>query len=157
MPDKHLVGLTQSYSCTLEQITTVRTELRSQFWRQFLGDVDTLPPVLYGLHHSRPSGEKDDEQEVLYTTALEPDQVPDKVQEGQPLVLPGGEFAMFSYEGAHRGAARLHPDGVRHLPAGAPADAPQRHDIERFYPKGERRPHQAPIEIKCDYLIPIRR
>ena len=55
LPDKHLVGLTQSYSCTLEQITTVRTELRSQFWRQFLGDVDTLPPVLYGLHHSRPS------------------------------------------------------------------------------------------------------
>ena len=38
LPDKHLVGLTQSYSCTLEQITTVRTELRSQFWRQFLGD-----------------------------------------------------------------------------------------------------------------------
>ena len=24
LPDKHLVGLTQSYSCTLEQITTVR-------------------------------------------------------------------------------------------------------------------------------------
>lgn len=124
LPDKHLVGLTQSYSCTLEQITTVRTELRSQFWRQFLGDVETLPPVLYGLHHSRPSQEKDDEQEVLYTTALEPDQVPDKVQEGQPLVLPGGEFAMFSYE--DRGTARLYSDGLRHLPAGAPADAPQR-------------------------------
>ena len=139
LPDKRLVGLTQSYSCTLEQITTVRTELRSQFWRQFLGDVETLPPVLYGLHHSRPSQEKDDEQEVLYTTALEPDQVPDKAQEGQPLVLPGGEFAMFSYEG--------------------PTELTRRkgHDIERFYPKGERRPHQAPIEIKCDYLIPIRR
>ena len=103
MPDKHLVGLTQSYSCTLEQITTVRTELRSQFWRQFLGDVDTLPPVLYGLRHSRPSQEKDDEQEVLYTTALEPDQVPDKVQEGQPLVLPGGNLRCSATKGPPRG------------------------------------------------------
>ena len=52
---------------------------------------------------TRARAEKDDEQEVLYTTALEPDQVPDKVQEGQPLVLPGGEFAMFSYEGPTEG------------------------------------------------------
>ncbi|ASM24471.1 MDR efflux pump AcrAB transcriptional activator RobA [Serratia marcescens] len=157
LPDKHLVGLTQSYSCTLEQITTVRTELRSQFWRQFLGDVETLPPVLYGLHHSRPSQEKDDEQEVLYTTALEPDQVPDKVQEGQPLVLPGGEFAMFSYEGPTENLQDfiLTVYGTC-LPA-LQLTRRKGHDIERFYPKGERRPHQAPIEIKCDYLIPIRR
>jgi len=136
LPDKHLVGLTQSYSCTLEQITTVRTELRSQFWRQFLGD---------------------DEQEVLYTTALEPDQVPDKVQEGQPLVLPGGEFAMFSYEGPTEGLQDfiLTVYGTC-LPA-LQLTRRKGHDIERFYPKGERRPHQAPIEIKCDYLIPIRR
>lgn len=157
MPDKHLVGLTQSYSCTLEQITTVRTELRSQFWRQFLGEVETLPPVLYGLHHSRPSQEKDDEQEVLYTTALEPDQVPDKVQEVQPLVLPGGEFAMFSYEGPIGGLQDFILTVYGTCLPELKLTRRKGHDIERFYPKGERRPHQAPTEIKCDYLIPIRR
>lgn len=157
LPDKHLVGLTQSYSCTLEQITTVRTELRSQFWRQFLGEVETLPPVLYGLHHSRPSQEKDDEQEVLYTTALEPDQVPDKVQEVQPLVLPGGEFAMFSYEGPIGGLQDFILTVYGTCLPELKLTRRKGHDIARFYPKGERRPHQAPTEIKCDYLIPIRR
>lgn len=157
LPDKHLVGLTQSYSCTLEQITTVRTELRSQFWRQFLGEVETLPPVLYGLHHSRPSQEKDDEQEVLYTTALEPDQVPDKVQEVQPLVLPGGEFAMFSYEGPIGGLQDFILTVYGTCLPELKLTRRKGHDIERFYPKGERHPHQAPTEIKCDYLIPIRR
>ena len=93
---------------------------------------------------------------MLYTTALEPDQVPDKVQEGQPLVLPGGEFAMFSYEGPTEGLQDfiLTVYGTC-LPALQLTRRRARH--RALYPKGERRPHQAPIEIKCDYLIPIRR
>ena len=37
------------------------------FWKQFLLETDTVPPVLYGLHQVRASQEKDDEQEILYT------------------------------------------------------------------------------------------
>lgn len=35
LPSLSLVGVTQSYTCTLEQICRVRTELRTQFWRDF--------------------------------------------------------------------------------------------------------------------------
>ncbi|HEJ7041103.1 TPA: MDR efflux pump AcrAB transcriptional activator RobA [Serratia liquefaciens] len=155
LPELHLIGLTQSYSCTLEQISNFRTELRSQFWRQYLGEAETLPPVLYGLHHSRPSQEKDDEQEVLYTTALEPHHVPKEIQAGQPL--QGGEYAMFSYEGPASGLQDfiLTLYGTC-LPA-LKLTRRKGHDIERFYPKGDRRPPQPPTEINCDYLIPIRR
>uniref|UniRef100_A0A182SBB9 HTH araC/xylS-type domain-containing protein n=1 Tax=Anopheles maculatus TaxID=74869 RepID=A0A182SBB9_9DIPT len=157
LPEQHLIGLTQSYSCTLEQISNFRNELRAQFWRLYLGDAETLPPVLYGLHHSRPSQGKDDEQEVLYTTALEPHHVPANVQEGQPITLPGGEYAMFCYQGPSSGLQ----DFILMLYGTClPALGLTRrkgHDIERFYPKGDRRPPQAPTEIKCDYLIPIRR
>ncbi|CAI1041329.1 Right origin-binding protein [Serratia grimesii] len=113
--------------------------------------------MLYGLHHSRPSQEKDDEQEVLYTTALEPDHVPAKIQAGQPLVLQGGEYAMFSYEGPASGLQDfiLTVYGTC-LPA-LKLTRRKGHDIERFYPKGDRRPPQPPTEINCDYLIPIRR
>ena len=103
LPEQHLIGVTQSYSCTLEQITTHRTELRLHFWQQYLGDADHLPPVLYGLHHSRPNQEKDDEQEIFYTTAIEPQHVPGNVPEGQPVILQGGEYVQFNYEGALEG------------------------------------------------------
>src|SRR5471032_1584021 len=91
LPEQHLIGITQSYSCTLEQISTYRNEMRLHFWRQYIGEAKTLPPVLYGLHHSRPSQEKDDEQEVLYTTAIEPNHLPENV-EGQPIVVQEGEY-----------------------------------------------------------------
>lgn len=155
--EQHLIGLAQSYSCTLEQISKFRTELRSQFWRQYLGEAETLPPVLYGLHHSHPSPEKDDEQEVLYTTALEPNHVPENVQEGQPLVLQGGEYAKFRYEGPASGLQdfilMLYGTCLPTLNL----TRRKGHDIERFYPKGDRQPPQPPIAINCDYLIPIRR
>lgn len=44
--------------------------MRYQFWHDFLGNAPTIPPVLYGLNETRPSQDKDDEQEVFYTTAL---------------------------------------------------------------------------------------
>lgn len=88
-PNLSLVGVTQSYTCTLEQISRVRTELRTQFWRDFLHavqDIRDIPPVLYGLHHAHPSQEKDDEQTIFYTTALEPHLLPKQVtREVQPI------------------------------------------------------------------------
>lgn len=157
MVEHHLIGLAQSYSCTLEQISKFRTELRLQFWRQYLGEAETLPPVLYGLHHSHPSPEKDDEQEVLYTTALEPHHVPKNVQEGRPLVLQGGEYAKFRYAGPASGLQdfilMLYGTCLPTLKL----TRRKGHDIECFYPKGDRLPPQPPTAINCDYLIPIRR
>lgn len=53
-------------------------------------------------HHSRPNQEKDDEQEIFYTTAIEP-HVPGNVPEGQPVILQGGEYVQFNYEGPLEG------------------------------------------------------
>ena len=75
LEDTPLIGVTQSYSCSLEQISDFRHEMRYQFWHDFLGNAPTIPPVLYGLNETRPSQDKDDEQEVFYTTALAQDQL----------------------------------------------------------------------------------
>ena len=77
LEDTPLIGVTQSYSCSLEQISDFRHEMRYQFWHDFLGNAPTIPPVLYGLNETRPSQDKDDEQEVFYTTALAQDQADD--------------------------------------------------------------------------------
>lgn len=156
LPEQHLIGITQSYSCTLEQISTYRNEMRLHFWRQYIGEAKTLPPVLYGLHHSRPSQEKDDEQEVLYTTAIEPNHLPENV-EGQPIVVQEGEYAMFHY----KGAPELLQEFILTLYGTClpllKMTRRKGQDIERFYTRNKVPSATAPTEIECDYLIPIRR
>ncbi|NKI75336.1 MDR efflux pump AcrAB transcriptional activator RobA [Dickeya sp. CFBP 2040] len=156
MPETQLVGLTQSYTCNLEQITCFRTEIRVHFWRQYLGEVKEVPPVLYGLHHSRPSKEKDDEHEVLYTTALEPHHVPESVHSGEPVTLPGGDYALFIYEGP---ADDLQDFIITLYDTCLPTYKLTRRkgfDAERFYPKGPKEA-EPPKIIRCEYLIPIQR
>ncbi|GBU11429.1 transcriptional regulator [Enterobacterales bacterium] len=156
LPEQHLIGITQSYSCTLEQITTYRNEMRLHFWRQYIGEAKTLPPVLYGLHHSRPSQEKDDEQEVLYTTAIEPNHLPENV-EGQSIVVQEGEYAMFHY----KGSTELLQEFILTLYGTClpllKMTRRKGQDIERFYTKNKVPSATPPTEIECDYLIPIRR
>ncbi|MDR3433542.1 MAG: MDR efflux pump AcrAB transcriptional activator RobA [Rouxiella aceris] len=157
LPEKHLIGVTQSYSCTLEQITTYRNEMREHFWRQYIGEDTTLPPLLYGLHHSRPSQEKDDEQEVMYTTAIEPSHLTDNISEGQEIVLNEGEYALFRFKGS--------PEGLQEfiltlygtcLPM-LKLIRRKGQDIERFHTQRKVMGPTSPTELECDYLIPIRR
>ena len=155
LPEQHLIGMTQSYACTLEQITTYRNEMRRHFWRQYIGEAKTLPPILYGLHHSRPSQEKDDEQEVMYTTALEPNHLPENV-EGQPIVLQEGEYAMFHYSGTPEHLQEFILTLYSTCLPTLKLTRRKGQDIERFYTNG-RAPGTTPTEVECDYLIPIRR
>lgn len=46
LEDTQLLGTTQSYSCSLEQISDFRHEMRIQFWRDFLAQAPAIPPVL---------------------------------------------------------------------------------------------------------------
>lgn len=157
LPETVLVGQTQSYTCTLEQISSYRDEMRLHFWRQFLTETDTIPPVLYGLHQSRPSAEKDDEQEILYTTAVPSDRLFQPVPATQTVLLEGGEYVQFTYEGPRNSLQEfiLLVYGTC-MPT---LQLTRRHgqDIERFYTHGGKRLPEPPKDIRCEYLIPIRR
>nr|WP_113865429.1 MDR efflux pump AcrAB transcriptional activator RobA [Brenneria salicis]NMN90470.1 AraC family transcriptional activator of mar-sox-rob regulon [Brenneria salicis ATCC 15712 = DSM 30166]RBP64797.1 AraC family transcriptional activator of mar-sox-rob regulon [Brenneria salicis ATCC 15712 = DSM 30166]RLM31526.1 MDR efflux pump AcrAB transcriptional activator RobA [Brenneria salicis ATCC 15712 = DSM 30166] len=157
LPETPLLGLTQTYNCRLEQICNFRTEIRIHYWRQFLGETKMVPPVLYGLHHSRPSKEKDDEHEVLYTTALEQRHLPDDIHSGEPITLPGGDYALFVYEGPTDG---LQDFIITLYDTCLPTFQLIRRkgfDAERFYPNREEKtePDNIPKTIRCEYLIPI--
>ena len=64
-----LLGVTQSYTCKLEEISDFRNQMRVQFWRDFLGNSPSIPPVLYGLHEPRPSLKDDEAGSILYHRA----------------------------------------------------------------------------------------
>lgn len=156
--EKQLIGITQSYTCTLEQLFQSRTEIRLQFWHQYLSNQSIdIPPVLYGLNHYRPSKEKDDEQEVFYTTAIEPQHASQGI-EGHAITLRGGEYALFHYNG--------HPDGLQQfvmtlygtcLPL-LKLTRRKGYDIEIFHPrKGKKLSDNIPSVINCEYMIPIQR
>ncbi|MFC0139689.1 MDR efflux pump AcrAB transcriptional activator RobA [Erwinia mallotivora] len=156
LPEMVLTGQTQSYTCTLEQISSFRDEMRLHFWRQFLTETDMIPPVLYGLHQSRPSMEKDDEQEILYTTAVPAEQLSQPMPATQTVLLEGGEYVQFTYQGPRTGLQEfillLYGTCMPTL------QLTRRHgqDIERFYTHGGKKLAEPPVEIRCEYLIPIR-
>ncbi|EIC86561.1 MDR efflux pump AcrAB transcriptional activator RobA [Serratia sp. M24T3] len=157
LPEKHLIGVTQSYSCTLEQITTYRNEMRDHFWRQYIGETAELPPLLYGLHHSRPSQDKDDEQEVLYTTAIEPSYLTENMPEGKEIVLTEGEFALFRFKGTPEGLQEFILTLYTTCLPTLKLTRRKGQDIERFHPTRKIMGTEPPKELDCDYLIPIRR
>lgn len=157
LPTMHLVGTTQSYTCSLEEISSFRNQMRIQFWREFLGNSPQLPAELYGLHETRPGSEKDDEQEVFYTTAVTPELANGHLQNAHPVTLDGGEYVMFTYEGPGNELQEfiltLYGTCMPML------DLKRRKglDIERFFPQDEARNQGQPIELRCEYLIPVRR
>lgn len=154
LPELNLIGMTQVCPCTLEQMCRFCAELRNHFWTLYLGDTKVCPPVLYGLRHSRPSHDKDEEQEVLYTTALEPHHVPASVTGGENIIITGGEYVTFHYHGPHNEFQDfvLLVYGTC-LPT-LKLTRRRGQDIERIYPENC---VESEHIFDCDYLIPIRR
>lgn len=157
LPETHLIGTTQSYSCSLEQISEFRHQMRVQFWREFLSHAPAIPPLLYGLNETRPSLEKDDEQEVFYTTALTPEMANGYIQGSKPVVLEGGEYVMFTYEGLGTGVQDFILTVYGTCMPMLNLNRRKGQDIERYYPATELKPEEGPIELRCEYLIPVRR
>ncbi|MFK3877017.1 MDR efflux pump AcrAB transcriptional activator RobA [Pantoea agglomerans] len=156
LPETVLVGQTQNYTCILEQISSYRDEMRIHFWKQFLLETDTVPPVLYGLHQVRASQDKDDEQEILYTTAVPADSAVN-LHSGQNVILEAGDYVQFTYTGPRVNLQEfiLLLYGTCMPTLGLTRRQGQ--DIERFYTDGGKKRTEPPTEIRCEYLIPIRR
>jgi len=156
LPETVLVGQTQNYTCILEQISSYRDEMRMHFWKQFLLETDTIPPVLYGLHQVRASQDKDDEQEILYTTAVPADSAVN-LHSGQKVILEGGDYVQFTFNGPRVNLQEfiLLLYGTCMPTLGLTRREGQ--DIERFYTHGGKKRSEPPTEIRCEYLIPIRR
>ncbi|BDH47191.1 right oriC-binding transcriptional activator [Salmonella enterica subsp. enterica serovar Choleraesuis] len=157
LPEMHLVGLTQSYSCTLEQISQHRADMRTQFWNHFLSHSPSMPPVLYGLHESHPSLERDDEQEIMYTTAVLPELANGMLPESWPVTLAGGEYVQFNYSGPTEGLQAFVLTLYGTCMPMLNLTRRRGQDIERFYPGEDMKVGTSPDTIRCEYLIPVRR
>ncbi|MBS0848404.1 MDR efflux pump AcrAB transcriptional activator RobA [Citrobacter sp. JGM124] len=156
LPETRLMGTTRSYSCTLEKISDSRHEMRMQFWMKFLSHSPAIPTVLYGLHQPRPSSEKDDEQEIFYTTALLPESITGILPDAHPVILESGDYVQFEYEGPVTGLQEFILTVYGTCIPMLNLTRRQGQDIELFYPEKKERDHKPPTHIRCHYLIPIR-
>lgn len=157
LPETHLLGTTRNYSCTLEQISDSRHEMRLQFWTKFLSHSPKIPDVLYGLHEPRASSERDDEQEIFYTTALPLTSITGALPDAHPVTLESGDYVQFEYQGLVTGLQEFILTLYSTCMPMLNLTRRQGQDIEIFYPKKENRDHETPTHIRCEYLIPIRR
>ena len=112
-----LVGVTQSYTCKLEEISDFRNQMRVQFWREFLANTPSIHPV----------------------------------------TLEGGEYVMFTYEGLGTGLQEFILTVYGTCMPMLNLTRRKGLDIERFFPEDESRNQEPPIQLRCEYLIPIRR
>ncbi|MGK9172494.1 MDR efflux pump AcrAB transcriptional activator RobA [Yokenella regensburgei] len=156
LPPTQLVGVTQSYTCSLEEISDFRHQMRIQFWREFLANAPSVPAEMYGLHEPRPSLEKDDEQEVFYTTALTPEIANGHIHNAHPVLLEGGDYVMFSYDGLASGIQEFILTVYGTCMPMLNLTRRKGQDIERFYPQDDARSEE-PRHIRCEYLVPVRR
>ncbi|WP_413729833.1 MDR efflux pump AcrAB transcriptional activator RobA [Sodalis sp. RH22] len=155
LPALRLEGITRSYTCTLEQLSRHRAELRAQFWRTFLEEAQSSPPVVYGLCYSRPAVDKNGENEVFYTTAAEPAFLPVKSENLQELSLNAGDYALFTYLGPAGGLQGFIMDLYSVCLPLMRMVRRDGYDIERFHRWPSSSNDDGSGEIHCDYLIPI--
>ena len=157
LPETHLLGATRSYSCTLEQISDSRHEMRLQFWTKFLSYSPKIPKILYGLHEPRPSSERDDEQEIFYTTALLPESITGSLPDAHPVILERGDYVQFKYQGPVTGIQDFILTVYGTCMPMLNLTRRKGQDIELYYPEKDERGPEPPTHVRCEYLIPIRR
>jgi len=108
-------------------------------------------------HPSRPSQDKDDEQDVIDTTAIEPSHLTENMQEGQEIVLNEGEYALFRFKGSPEALQEFILTLYTTCLPMLKLTRRKGQDIERFHPMRKVMGSEPPKELDCDYLIPIRR
>ena len=155
VPDLQLSGMTRSYSCSLEQLSQCRTQLRESFWRQFLNQTQITPSVLYGLCCSGPASVSKGENEVWYTTAVEPQYLSQSLANLEICRLNGGSYVQFTYQGSADGLQGFILDlyGIC-LPL-LRVVRREGCDIERFHQWPEMSDGDGQGRVHCEYLIPV--
>jgi len=101
--------------------------------------------------------EKNDEQEILDTTAVPSDKVFQPISSTQTVLLEGGEYVQFTYEGPRSNLQEFILLVYGTCMPGLQLTRRQGQDIERFYTHGGKKRPEPPTDIRCEYLIPIRR
>ncbi|SUH39875.1 right origin-binding protein [Salmonella enterica subsp. enterica] len=99
-----------------------------------------------GLMKRAPAWEKDDEQEVFYTTALPQEQADGYVQSAHPVLLQGGEYVMFTYEGLGTGVQDFILTVYGTCMPMLNLTRRKGQDIERYYPSEDTKTGDSPYQ-----------
>ena len=165
LTEQTLIGIEQTSSNTLEEWASACSTMRQTFWRYYMSKINAVPHQVYGLHHTKHSEQHEDEQQVLYTTAVEPEYAAyiedDTAHE---VTLAAGDYIRFDFEGeAKRGAMQeflfliygvcLPQMGLTRRKG---------YDVEKYYLKNVRYSNEMVTEpqdhiARFEYFIPILR
>ncbi|MGQ7114487.1 GyrI-like domain-containing protein, partial [Escherichia sp. TWPC-MK] len=76
---------------------------------------------------------------------------------GHPVMLQGGEYVMFTYEGLGTGVQEFILTVYGTCMPMLNLTRRKGQDIERYYPAEDAKAGDRPINLRCELLIPIRR
>ena len=72
-------------------------------------------------------------------------------------MLEGGEYVMFSYEGLGTGVQEFILTVYGTCMPMLNLNRRKGQDIERYYPAQDAKPEEGPINLRMEFLIPVRR
>ncbi|WP_416347546.1 helix-turn-helix domain-containing protein [Acerihabitans sp. TG2] len=155
LPEMQLAGVTECYTCSLEQLSQCRTQLRERHWRRFLEQAQINPSVLYGLCCSGPESVKNGGNEVWYTTAVEAQYLSEPLANVAIHRLNLGDYVQFTYKGVPEGLQGfiLELYGIC-LPL-MQVVRRDGYDIEQFHQWPDPHAGDTTDWVHCEYLIPI--
>lgn len=161
LPELSFISMKHHYNCSLDQMEERQVQLREGFWHTFLGThVSKIPFQVYALYTVTTEMKINEEQEVTYITAVEPEDAPAGLK-GTIVTVPEKTYVKFRYHGPIKGLQHfivmLYHRCLPLLNVGRPKIG---FDIEVYHPyHNYNTDNNGDIEsqdIECDYLIPIR-
>ncbi len=79
------------------------------------------------------------------------------LHDAHPVKLEGGEYVMFTYEGLGSGLQEFILTVYGTCMPMLSLTRRKGQDIERVFPQNGSKDQEPPIQLRCEYLIPIRR
>ncbi|MNT89275.1 Right origin-binding protein [compost metagenome] len=79
------------------------------------------------------------------------------IQGSKPVVIEGGDYVMFTYEGLGTGVQEFILTVYGTCMPMLNLNRRKGQDIERYFPASDVKPEERPIDLRMEYLVPIRR
>lgn len=158
LPSKTFWGVSYKNVCSLSELLSEKQQIRHQFFSNYMNkyikNVNNLPSKVYAFSLPQPSKDSPDDQEVIYTIALEEK---GNIEDMVAYHHQEGLYVCFKFIG--------HPDGFHDfvsqvylsaLPTLQVKRRSRSSDIEIHYKQDNwKNINERPDMVECDYFVPI--
>lgn len=151
-----LYTLEGTYRSTLDSFSQSRKLIREKLWKEIIDHNEMLPETIYGVHKVMPGSGTYDEQILFYGVGMTAPNINARLDTLKKITIEAGLYVQFTYQGPSLDFQKFI---LRIYHTCLPSLGLIRRngmDIEQYHTNKNRRAKELPLNIFCDYMIPVR-